>query len=132
MHRSITCPKNRATNGATQRFSVMRRVSTTEPVQPRGVRTWVLTHLFRIWTALITLIGIGWSFLYKPEWLTWWLRTTMAGIEQACALLPYPWGDRVEVAIRGIGASFWIQITLVIIIVRVIAWMIGYIWRHSR
>jgi hypothetical protein len=62
------------------------------------MRTWVLTHLFRIWTALITLTGIGWSFLYKPEWLTWWLRTTMASIEKVCALLPYPWGDRVEVA----------------------------------
>ena len=72
------------------------------------------------------------ELFYKPEWLTWWLRTTMTAIEKACALLPYPWGDRVEIATRGIGASFWIQITLAIIIVRVIAWMIGFIWRHSR
>jgi hypothetical protein len=105
---------------------------TTEVVPHRPVRSWVLTHLFRIWTALLTVIGIGWSFLYKPEWLTWWLRTTTAAIEKGCTLLPYPWGDRVEIATRGIGASFWVQITLAIIIVRVIAWMMGYIWRHSR
>jgi hypothetical protein len=96
------------------------------------IKTWALTHLFRTWTALVTLIGFGLSFLYKPEWLTWWLRTTMAAIEKLSALLPYPWGDRIEVALRGIGGSFWMQITLAIIIVRVIAWLIGYSWRRSR
>src|SRR5262249_54787321 len=117
-----------ATNGAAQRFTKMRSVPTSEPAQPRGVKTWVLTHLFWIWTALFTIIGIGWSFLYKPEWLTCWLRTTTAAIEKGCALLPYPWGDRVEIATRGIRASLWVQITLAIIIVRVIVWMIGFIW----
>jgi hypothetical protein len=123
--------QEQATNVLLQRSFAMPS-PTTEVVPHRPVRSWVLTHLFRIWTALLTVIGIGWSFLYKPEWLTWWLRTTMAAIEKGCALLPYPWGDRVEIATRGIGASFWVQITLAIIFVRVIAWMIGYIWRHSR
>jgi hypothetical protein len=88
----------------------------------RPLMRWVLTHLFRILTALVTLVGIGWSFLNHPEWLTWWFRLTMAGIENTSALLPYPWGDRVEVALRGIGGSFWIQITLAILIVRVVLW----------
>ena len=95
-------------------------------------KAWMLTHLFRVWTALLTLIGFGAAFLYKPEWLTWWLRTTMRGIESGSAALPYPWGDRFEVALRGIGGSFWIQITLAIIIVRVAAWIVGYGFRRGR
>jgi hypothetical protein len=93
---------------------------------------WVLTHFFRTWTALVTLVAFGAGFLYKPEWLTWWLRTTMAGIEKGSSLIPYPWGDRFEVALRGIGGSFWIQITLAILIVRIVAWLIGYGWRRGR
>jgi hypothetical protein len=95
-------------------------------------KQWLITHVFRTSTALVTLVAFGLGFLYKPEWLTWWLRTTMAGIENGSALLPYPWGDRIEVALRGIGGSFWIQITLAIIIVRLIAWLVGYGWRRQR
>ena len=58
------------------------------------------------------------------------LRTTMGLIETASGLLPYPWGDRVEVALRGIGGSFWFQITLAIILVRVVAWFTAVCWRR--
>jgi hypothetical protein len=104
-----------------------------EPMTERSpFVAWLLTHLFRMWTALVTLLGFGAAFLYKPEWLTWWLRTTTKAIESGAEVLPYPWGDRFEVALRGIGGSFWIQITLAIIIVRVIAWLVGYGWRRRR
>lgn len=93
-------------------------------------RVWVGTHLFRTWTALVTLAGFGWAFFYKPEWITWWLRTTMNGIEQGAAFMPYPYGDQFEVALRGIGGSFWVQITLAIIIVRVVAWLIGQMFKR--
>jgi hypothetical protein len=95
------------------------------------IKAWVRTHLFRTWTALVTVIGLGGTYYYRPEWLTWWLRTTTGAIEWAAGVLPYPWGDRVEVPLRLLGASFWIQITLTIIIVRVLAWLIGAGCRHS-
>ena len=95
-------------------------------------RIWVGTHLFRTWTALVTLGGFGWAFFYKPEWITWWLRTTMGGIEQGAAFMPYPYGDQFEVALRGIGGSFWVQITLAIIIVRVFAWLIGQMFKRRQ
>jgi hypothetical protein len=103
-----------------------------DPGRSSPFKTWVRTHVFRTWTALATLVAFGASFLYKPEWLTWWLRTTMTGVEQGSALLPYAWGDRFEVVLRGIGGSFWIQIALAILIVRVVAWLIGYGWRRAR
>ena len=76
---------------------------------------------------LCTRLNVLWILL-----LTWWLRTTMAGIEGASSLLPYPWGDRLEVVLRGIGGSFWIQIALAIIIVRIFFWLLGHGWRHAR
>ena len=111
----------------------MLRSPTPEMPSRRPVRAWALTHLFRTWTALVTLVAFGLGFLYKPEWLTWWFRTTMMGIEKTSGLLPYPWGDRFEVALRGIGGSFWIQITLAILIVRVFASLLATLLRrHNR
>ena len=80
----------------------------------------------------MTLAGFGWAFFYKPEWITWWLRTTMGGIEQGATFLPYPYGDQFEVALRGVGGSFWVQITVAIIIVRIVAWLIGQMFKRRR
>ena len=90
----------------------------------------------RAWTALFTLAGLGAAFVYEPELLTLYLRTTMTAIERGTAALPYPWGDRLEVILRGIGGSGWTQFAFAIIIVRVIVWLIarfiGYCWRCIR
>ena len=100
------------------------------------IRRWIVTHLFRAWTALFTLAVLGAAFVYKPELLTLYLRTTMTAIETGTAALPYPWGDRLEVILRGIGGSVWIQFAFAIIVVRVIVWilarLIGYGWRRRR
>ena len=101
-----------------------------------AMRRWILTHVTRVWTALFTLAGLGAAFVYKPELLTLYLRTTMTAIERGTAALPYPWGDRLEVILRGIGGSVWMQFAFAIIIVRVIVWLIarfmGYCWRCIR
>jgi hypothetical protein len=100
--------------------------------EPSAFKAWARTHLFRTWTAILTLVLFGLCFMYRPELLTWWLRSTMSAIEKASAMLPYPWGDRVEFALRGFGGSFWMQITFAIVLVRVLAWLIGYGWRRRR
>ena len=100
--------------------------------QRRPFMSWLLVHIFRTSTALITFAGLCAAFLYKPEWLTWWFRTTMKAIESGSEMLPYPWGDRLEVALRGIGGSFWIQITFTIIIVRLLCSAIAFCWRRGR
>ena len=94
------------------------------------LKNWARIHVFRVSTALVTILLLGFCFLYRPDLLTWWLRTTMGLIETASGLLPYPWGDRIEVALRGIGGSFWFQITLAIILVRVVAWFTAVCWRR--
>src|ERR1700737_1212900 len=101
-----------------------------------AMKRWILTHVTRVWTALFTLAGLGVAFVYKPEFLTLYLRTTMTAIETGTAALPYPWGDRLEVILRGIGGSVWIQFAFAIIVVRVIvgilARLVGYGWRRRR
>lgn len=80
------------------------------------------SHIFRIWTACAVLAAYIYSWLYVPEMLTWWKRTTTALIEQGCDLLPYPWGDRIEATIGNFG--LWVQITLAIIVFRILIWFV--------
>ena len=100
------------------------------------MKRWILTHATRVWTALLTLAGLGAAFVYRPELLTLYLRSTMTAIERGTAALPYPWGDRLEVVLRGIGGSVWMQFAFAIAVVRVIVWLIarfiGYLWRRRR
>jgi len=72
------------------------------------------------------------GFVYRPDLLKWWLRSVTALIEQASDAIPYPWGDRIEVFVRTVGASVWLQIALVIVAVRVVAWLAGACWRGAR
>ncbi len=99
---------------------------------PSEFRRWAVTHTYRIITALLTLAFFGFAFLYHPEWISWWLRVITHGIEQAAALLPYPYGDQVEVALKGFGGSFWLQITVAIVALRAFLSSIAYAWRRQR
>ena len=60
----------------------------------------------------------------------------MTAIEIGAAALPYPWGDRLEVVLRGIGGSIGMQFAFAIVIVRVILWLIarliGYCMHRRR
>jgi hypothetical protein len=98
-----------------------------------GTKAWLRSQFFRIWTAAAVLAAYAYGWLNFPEWLTWWKRTTTTLIERGCDLLPYPWGDRVEATLGNFG--LWVQITLAIIAVRVLAWAvtaISYrIWRQG-
>jgi hypothetical protein len=68
------------------------------------------------------LAGAAYSWIYAPEFLTWWKRTTASVIEAGCGLLPYPWGDRIEATLGNFG--LWVQITLAIIVFRLVVWLV--------
>ena len=90
----------------------------------------IRNHLFRIWTAGAILAAYVYSWLYVPEMLTWWKRTTTSIIEHGCSLLPYPWGDRIEATLGNIG--LWVQITLAIIVFRILVWLLITAFRQIR
>ena len=60
------------------------------------------------------------AFYYHPEWIKWGLRTITHGIETVADAVPYPWGDRIEIALRELGGFIWFQVTLAIIALRVL------------
>ena len=80
--------------------------------------------------ALVTILLLALGFFFRPDLLTCWLRTTMGLIEMASGLLPYPWGDQFEIALRSIGGHIWFQITLAIILVRVVAWFTAVTYKE--
>jgi hypothetical protein len=88
-------------------------------------------HVFRTWTAIVILAAYVYGWLYIPETLTWWKRTTERTIEAGCNLLPYPWGDRIEATLGNFG--LWVQITLAIVVFRLLMWLVAavirVIWR---
>jgi hypothetical protein len=87
------------------------------------------SHIFRIWTACAVLAAYVYGFVYVPETLTWWKRTTTGLIENGCNLLPYPWGDRVEATLGNFG--LWVQITLAIVVFRVLVWLATSLLRRG-
>ncbi|MBV9203558.1 MAG: hypothetical protein JOY83_28230 [Alphaproteobacteria bacterium] len=85
---------------------------------------------FRIWTAGAVLAAYAYTWVEKPEVLTWWKRTTSLVIERGCSVLPYPWGDRIEATLGNFG--LWVQITLAIVAFRIFVWLamgsVRWVW----
>ncbi len=95
-------------------------------------RMWLRTLAARAGTLVVGWAVLGAAFVYRPDLLKWWLRSVTNWIEHISDVIPYPWGDRIEIFVRTIGASVWLQIALVIVAVRIIAWLIGALWRRGR
>jgi hypothetical protein len=86
-------------------------------------------HVFRTWTAAAVLGGFAYAWVYVPELLTTWRHATTAVIEAGCGLLPYPWNDRIEATLGNFG--LWVQITLAIILFRVLVWLVTVLVRAA-
>jgi hypothetical protein len=97
-----------------------------------GLRHHAKVHSFRIFTAILAWVLIAVAFYYRPDWITWSLRTATHGIEAIGDALPSPWGDRVEIVLRELGGFVWIQITALIIFIRVTLSIIAMGWRYRR
>jgi len=94
-----------------------------------GTKARVRNHVFRVWTACAILAAYIYGWLYVPELLIWWKRTTASVIEVGCGLLPYPWNDRIEATLGNIG--LWVQITLAIVVFRVLVWAVMSGTKHA-
>ena len=95
-----------------------------------GLRHHAKVHSFRIVTAILAWVLIGVAFYYRPDWIKWALRAATHGIEAIGDALPSPWGDRVEIVLRELGGFIWIQITALILLIRVALSLIATAWRY--
>jgi hypothetical protein len=95
----------------------------------RGFRHHTKVHIFRIVTAIMAWVLLVAIFYYKPELLASAQRLMQRGVEAVRDAVPSPWGARVELAFREIGGWIWLQITLVILVIRMILATMGAAWR---
>jgi hypothetical protein len=97
-----------------------------------GFRHHAKVHSFRILTVILAWLLIAAAFYQKPELLTGLQRAIQRGMEAVGDTIPSPWGPRIEFVFREIGGFIWLQITLIVIFLRVVLSGIAGVWRLLR
>jgi hypothetical protein len=89
----------------------------------------VRVHSFRTFTVIIAWVLVVAAFYQWPELLTGAQRLIQRGMEAAGDNIPSPWGPRIEFVFREIGGVIWLQITLLIVALRIALSSVAAIWR---
>ena len=89
-------------------------------------------HTFRFLTMIAAWLLILCAFLYHPEWIRDSLRLLTHAIESLADQVPEPWGSRVEIMLRELGGIIWVQITVAIVLLRLILWVPFHLWRLRK
>jgi heme exporter protein D len=97
-----------------------------------GLRHQVKVHSFRTITVVLAWVLIVAAFYQKPELLTGIQRAMQRGIETLGDSIPPPWGPRIEFVFREIGGFVWLQITLIVVALRVVLSGVATAWRSVR
>src|ERR1700759_2867471 len=93
-----------------------------------GLRHHAKVHSFRFLTVVLAWLLIAAAFYQKPELLTGLQRKIQHGMEAVGDTIPSPWGPRIEFVFREIGGFIWLQITLIVVCLRVILSSIAGVW----
>jgi len=97
-----------------------------------GLKHHAKVHSFRIITVILAWVLIAAAFYEKPELLTGLQRAMQRGMETVGDSAPRPWGPRIEFVFREIGGFVWLQITLIVVLLRMTLSGIASVWRLLR
>ena len=97
-----------------------------------GFRHHAKVHSFRVATVILAWLLIALAFYERPELLTGLQRGIQRGMEALGDTVPSPWGPRIEFVFREIGGFIWLQITLVVVLLRVLLSGVAGVWRLLR
>jgi hypothetical protein len=97
-----------------------------------GLRHHARVHSFRIFTVILAWVLIAAAFYQWPELLTGLQRLIQRGMQTIGDSIPSPWGPRIEFVFREIGGFVWLQITLIVVLLRVVLSGIAGVWRLMR
>ena len=97
-----------------------------------GLKHHAKVHSFGIITVILAWVLIAAAFYEMPELLTGLQRAIQRGMETVGDSVPRPWGPRIEFVFREIGGFVWLQITLIVVLLRMILSGIASIWRLLR
>jgi hypothetical protein len=98
----------------------------------QGLRHHAKVHSFRFLTVILAWLLIAAAFYQKPELLTGLQRAIQHGMETVGDAIPSPWGPRIEFVFREIGGFIWLQVTLIVLCLRVILSSIAGVWGLLR
>jgi hypothetical protein len=98
----------------------------------QGLRHHAKVHSFRFLTVILAWLLIAVAFYQRPELLTGLQRAIQHGMEAVGDAIPSPWGPRIEFVFREIGGFIWLQITLIVLCLRVILSSIAGVWSLMR
>jgi hypothetical protein len=82
--------------------------------------------------VILAWLLIAVAFYERPELLTALQRVIQRAMESVGDTIPSPWGPRIEFVFREIGGFIWLQITLIVILLRMFLSGIAGIWRLLR
>jgi hypothetical protein len=97
-----------------------------------GLKHHAKVHSFRFLTVILAWLLIAAAFYQKPELLTGLQRAIQHGMEAVGDAIPSPWGPRIEFVFREIGGFIWLQITLIVVFLRVVLSSFAGAWRLLR
>ena len=97
-----------------------------------GLKHHARVHSFRILTVILAWLLIAAAFYERPELLTGLQRAIQRAMEIVGDSIPPPWGPRIEFVFREIGGFIWLQITLIVVVLRVVLSGIAGVWRLLR
>jgi hypothetical protein len=97
-----------------------------------GFRHHAKVHSFRMMTVILAWLMIAAAFYERPELLTALQRGVQRAMEAVGDTIPSPWGPRMEIVFREIGGFIWLQVTVIVILLRVCLSGIAGVWRLLR
>ena len=104
----------------------------TIPSYRPGFRYHLKVHTFRTFTVVLAWFLLGVAFYQYPAVLTGAQRMIQRGIEFVGDNIPPPWGPRIEFVFREVGGLIWLQITLLVLALRIVLSTLGMIFRGTR
>jgi predicted ferric reductase len=97
-----------------------------------GLKHHAKVHSFRVLTVVLAWLMIVAAFYEKPELLTSLQRAIQSGVQFVGDNVPAPWGPRIEFVFREIGGFIWLQITVIVVMLRIVLSSIAGAWRLIR
>ena len=97
-----------------------------------GFKYHARVHSFRILTVVLAWVLIAAAFYERPEMLTALQRAIQRAMEEIGDHIPAPWGPRIEFIFREIGGFIWLQITLIVVMLRAFLSCLAFAWRMAR
>jgi hypothetical protein len=82
--------------------------------------------------VILAWLLIAVAFYEKPELLTGLQRAIQRSMETVGDSIPSPWGPRIEFVFREIGGFIWLQITLIVVLLRIVLSGFAGLWRLMR